>query len=146
MARNIIIILLVLILVILLCTLFFVYNMYIGEEGFADTILSVFSKDSIEMYSESIDIITNLKNKGNNRSNYIKLSIVCGSTNEKTIESLNTNIDKLKDLYIVQLKTLFYEELQDEGVSIIKGKFTEAINEEFGIEDINIYITDLIIQ
>lgn len=93
------------------------------------------------------EFLVNLRSE-DKEDNYLKVNLALMFTDEKTTDEVNSNISKIRDLIIVNLRKRTKEELLEKtGVDNLKADIKEDINtsfEKITIDDV--YITDIIVQ
>ncbi|MDR7869590.1 MAG: flagellar basal body-associated FliL family protein [Tissierellaceae bacterium] len=93
------------------------------------------------------EFIVNLKSD-TTANNYLKINIALMYTDEKYGTEINSNINKIRDLVITNLREKTASELlNDDSVSKIKSDIKDDINSSLKVMAIeDIYITDIIVQ
>lgn len=99
-------------------------------------------------YTVSLDeFVVNLKSTPP-ENNYLKISIALMYTDEKYEEAINSNVNKIRDIIINNLRESTKSDLlTDDSVAILKINIKEDINTAFDLLEVeDIYITDIIVQ
>lgn len=101
-----------------------------------------------EEYTVLLDeFVLNLRPE-NNVKNYIRVTVALMCTNEKDVEVVNANVNKLRDAIIADLREKTATEILDNGnISNIKAEMVTNLNTALNGDRISgIYFTDLVIQ
>lgn len=101
-----------------------------------------------EEYTVSLDeFVVNLKSTPP-ENNYLKISIALMYTEEEYLEAINSNVNKIRDIIINNLRENTKSDLlDDDSVTKFKRNIKEDINIAFDLLEVeDIYITDIIVQ
>lgn len=84
----------------------------------------------------------------NNRKNYLKVQIALMYTDAKQTEVINTNISKIRDVILSELRKNSADEILDgEAIVVLKKDIIQKINIALDNDIIkDVYFTDLVIQ
>lgn len=135
----------IILLVLVIALLTFIGYFTIFRDG--DELASIFSSTDEEHTILLEEFLVNLKTEDDGR-NYLKTEIAVMFTEKSQEDFISTNILKIRDTIINDLRLLTSDEiLKGENTANLKISLTESINTALG-EDIikDIYFSDLIIQ
>ncbi len=138
-------VLVLIILVLVLASILVIGYLLVKDKGAAD-LASVFKAEE-ENTILLDEFIVNLKSERSMR-NYLKIKIALMYTDEKQEKNLNSNVNKIRDVIINQLRSKTPEDMLDIGkTSEFKKEMVEEINSAIKADTIkDIYFTDLVIQ
>jgi len=110
------------------------------------TIPNIFESDGEYTYVLD-EFVVNLKSEDNS-SSYLKIKIALMFTDEKDGEDLDSNVNKIRDIVISNLRARTAKELmENQSVELLKEDIKEDINTSLNkmiVQDV--YITDIIVQ
>lgn len=110
------------------------------------TIPNIFESDGEYTYVLD-EFVVNLKSEDNSPS-YLKIKIALMFTDEKDGEDLDSNVNKIRDIVISNLRARTAKELmENQSVELLKEDIKEDINTSLNkmiVQDV--YITDIIVQ
>jgi len=146
-SRIIIIVLLVIMMLMMSATLFFVILQSRSSEAGGPPVMALFQPETGEYTFTLEEFIVNLKQDKNSR-NYIKISLALMYTDEKSGQTIDSNVSKIRDVIINTLRSKTYNEVLDESKTAeIKKQLVENINTALGESIVEgVYITDVLVQ
>lgn len=110
------------------------------------TIPNIFESDGEYTYVLD-EFVVNLKSEDNS-SSYLKIKIALMFTDEKDGKDLDSNVNKIRDIVISNLRARTAKELmENQSVELLKEDIKEDINTSLNkmiVQDV--YITDIIVQ
>lgn len=138
-------VLVLIILILVLASILIIGYLLVKDKGAAD-LASVFKAEE-ENTILLDEFIVNLKSE-RSMKNYLKIKIALMYTDEKQEKNLNSNVNKIRDVIINQLRSKTPEDMLDiEKTSEFKKEMVEEINSAIKADTIkDIYFTDLVIQ
>lgn len=105
-------------------------------------------KKIVEEVIQLDDIVVNIKDPSNKKYVKVSLAMTYDSKNKKALDSINTNIYKIKDTIITIFKDKSVNELESsEGIESIKLEIKDTINSILESEIVlSIYFTNLLVN
>lgn len=99
-----------------------------------------------EQYSKPFEIITNTTIT-ENRSNYVQMTIILGTKDKRTLESLNASQPPIKEILVRYINTNPIDVWTDAEKTIqAKNDIITQLNEKLHINVESVYITDIMKQ
>lgn len=99
-----------------------------------------------EQYSKPFEIITNTAIT-ENRSNYVQMTIILGTKDKRTLESLNASQPPIKEILVRYINTNPIDVWTDAEKTIqAKNDIITQLNEKLHINVESVYITDIMKQ
>jgi len=131
--KNVLIVILVILIVFIIVSGIVIYNLFIKEHTEPPTV----------SYDPGNEFVTNLK--GNN--GYVKADIIIEMKDNKQIKYMQNNNFKIRDSIISVLRTKTKEDMNKESiVSELKKDLISKLKEDLGLEVVNIYFEELVVQ
>lgn len=139
--KLIIILILVIIIALLVGAVYFLFF----KDGIPE--LEIAEKPKVEHTVSLDEFVVNLKSTSP-EDNYLKISIALMYTDDEYTEAINSNVNKIRDIIINNLRVNTKSDLLDNGsIASLKTNIKEDINTTFdSVEVEDVYITDIIVQ
>lgn len=105
-------------------------------------------KKIVEEVMQLDDIVVNIKDPSNKKYVKASLAMTYDSKNKKALESINSNIYKIKDTIITIFKNKSLSEVEtSEGIEAIKLEIKNAVNSILESEVVvSVYFTNLLVN
>lgn len=103
-------------------------------------------KGAAESVVKLDEFLLNLKSS-DNQTNYISLELSLATTQKGGEETINDNIDKVRDIIIYKVSQLSMEDIYNSESRMLKDTLKNSINEEFEQDIVSeVYITNIVLQ